>query len=86
MSSSKKTKDPLSNSLEEALIQYNRLHPNFEFHQEFPEKDKLNTLIASRGRKNIFAKVNNDLRAFYEDSEEEMMDIPSWNKLIGCGG
>ena len=70
----------------EALKAYQNLHPKFEFPEDFPDSRKMEILKKSTGRKMIFIKEDKEYRVYFDDKDEKEMDIPSWNRLIGCGG
>ncbi len=73
-------------SIGEVLNAYHNIFPDFSFPNDFPESRKIETLKKSRGRKIIFSKQKDGYHVFFEDDDSEKIDIPKWNKLIGCGG
>lgn len=70
----------------EALKAYQKLHPDFRFPTDYPENEILPAILNSLGRLMIVSRTEKGFKIYYEAGEEELPDIPEWNKLIGCGG
>jgi hypothetical protein len=73
-------------STEIAIKAYRKIYPDFQFPDDFPENKKLNAIQRSGGRRIVLSKTNDEYRVFYEEGNNYQIEIPEWNKLIGCGG
>ena len=75
-----------SENFDQALKIYQDIYPDVKFPEDLNKELILKAIKNSRGRKIYFTKQKDSYSIYFEDDQSDTIEIPKWNKLIGCGG